>query len=297
MCSGARFRIVEKMLLSNEELYAQNKIEIIEEKAVDIFEEIVVAKKANIPLVLATVIESLGSAPRKEGARMLIKADGSTIGTIGGGAIEKEIVDQAMVLMNATSPQLARYNLKDIGMSCGGAMSIFLEPLHPAPRLIIFGAGHIGTTLAQIGKMLDFTIIVVDNRPEFANKERLPWADQIIVDDYQNAIQNLLPSDNNTYIIIVTHKHAHDFEVLSLCVQKPFYYLGMIGSKSKVTKAFQQLRDKGINEKIIRQIHAPIGINIGANTHAEIALSIAAELVAVRSDTKITGMQLPVEKE
>ena len=257
----------------------------------DIFEEIVAAKKANVPVVLATVIESLGSAPREEGARMLIKSDGTTIGTIGGGAIEKVIADQAMQLMNSTSPQLVRYDLKDVGMTCGGAMSIFLEPLLPAPRLIIFGAGHIGTALAQLGRMLDFSVVVVDNRPEFANRERLPWADTVIAEDYQSVLKKILPLDN-AYVIILTHKHVHDFEVLEQCVQNPFHYLGMIGSKTKVAKAFQQLRDKGVGETIIQLVHAPIGIDIGANTPAEIALSIAAELVAVRSGVKVPSMQL-----
>jgi xanthine dehydrogenase accessory factor len=262
----------------------------------DIFEEIVAAKKANVPVVLATVIESQGSAPREEGARMLIKSDGTTIGTIGGGSIEKVIADQAMKLMNAPSPQFVRYELKDIGMSCGGSMGIFLEPLHPAPRLIIFGAGHIGTALAQIGKMLDFTVVVVDNRPEFANRERLPWADTVIAEDYQSALKKILPLDN-AYVIILTHKHVHDFEILERCVQQAFHYLGMIGSKTKVAKAFQQLREKGIDETVIQRIHAPIGVDIGANTPAEIALSIAAELVAVRSGTPIPGMQLSAGKE
>jgi xanthine dehydrogenase accessory factor len=262
----------------------------------DIFEEIVAAKKANVPVVLATVIESLGSAPREEGARMLIRADGTTAGTIGGGAIEKVIADRAMTLMNAPSPQFVRYELKDIGMSCGGSMGIFLEPLHPAPRLIIFGAGHIGTALAQIGRMLDFSVVVVDNRPEFANRERLPWADTVIAEDYQSALKKILPLDN-AYVIILTHKHAHDFEILERCVQQTFHYLGMIGSKTKVAKAFQQLREKGIGEAVIQRIHAPIGVDIGANTPAEIALSIAAELVAVRCGTPIPGMQLSAGKE
>ena len=134
----------------------------------DIFEEIVEAKKSNIPIVLATVVESLGSAPREEGAHMLIKSDGTIIGTIGGGAIEKRIIDEAMILMNAPSPKLVHYDLNDIGMVCGGGMSVFLEPLRQLPKLIIFGAGHIGSVLSRIGKMLDFSVTVVDNRPEFA---------------------------------------------------------------------------------------------------------------------------------
>jgi xanthine dehydrogenase accessory factor len=257
----------------------------------DIFEEIVAAKKAGTPVVLATVIESLGSAPREEGARMLVKKDGSTAGTIGGGAIEKKIVDEALQLMSAAAPKFIRCELKDIGMSCGGGMSVFLEPLLPAAQLVIFGAGHIGGALSQIGKMLDFNVTVVDNRSEFANKERLPWVDTIIADDYQQAIDALTLTDN-TCLVILTHKHVHDFEILEQLIHKPFRYLGMIGSRTKVAKAFQQLRDKGISEVTIKKIHSPVGISIGASTPAEIAVSIAAELVAARSGKDVSGLTL-----
>jgi len=248
----------------------------------DVFEEIVEARKKNVPVVLATVVESLGSAPREEGARMLVRKDGSTIGTIGGGAIEKKIVDEALVLMNAASPKLVRYELADIGMSCGGGMSVFMEPLIPAAKLIIFGAGHIGSALAQLGKMLDFNVTVVDNRPEFASPGRIPWADAVIAAEYLKVLEGLSSSDN-TYMVIVTHKHAHDFEILEHLIHKPFRYLGMIGSRTKVAKVFQQLRQSKIGEDAIAKIFSPVGMKIGANTPAEIAISIAAELVAVRS--------------
>ena len=256
----------------------------------DIFEEIVTIKNAGTPAVLATVIESLGSAPGKPCARMLIKADGSIVGTIGGGAIEKKITDEAIALMRSSESKLLRYNLEELGMSCGGAMSVFLEPLKTAPDLIIFGAGHIGNALSKIGKMLVFTTIVVDNRPEFANKERLPWADKVIADDYHKALQELIFSDT-TYLVILTHRHAHDFEILDHCTKQNFRYLGMIGSRKKVAKAFQQLREKGIDEEILKRIHAPIGIEIGADTPEEIAVAIAAELVAVRSGTEIESLK------
>ncbi len=261
----------------------------------DIFEEIVAAKKSNVPIVMATVIESLGSAPREEGARMLIKADGSIVGTIGGGAIEKKIIDEALLMMNAPAPKLVRYELKDIGMACGGGMSVFLEPLRQQPQLIIFGAGHIGSILSQIGKMLDFNVAVVDNRPEFANKELLPWADTVIAENYTQAIAKLTYSDR-TYMVILTHKHVHDFEVLEQLIHKPFSYLGMIGSKTKVAKAFQQLRDKGVSESLIKKIHSPIGISLGANTPAEIAISIAAELISVSSGTDVSNLTLCLDK-
>jgi xanthine dehydrogenase accessory factor len=262
---------------------------------VDIFEEIVAARKANIPVVLATVIESLGSAPREEGARMLIRKDGATVGTIGGGAIEKKIVDEALTLMSATSPKLVKYELKDIGMVCGGGMSIFLEPLLPAPQLVIFGAGHIGSALSQIGKLLDFNVTVIDNRLEFASRDRLPWADTIVAENYQQAIDALSLTDN-AYLVILTHKHVHDFEVLEQLIHKSFRYLGMVGSKTKVAKAFQQLRDKGVGEGIIKKIHSPIGISIGANTPAEIAISIAAEMVAVRSGADVSNCTMCLDK-
>jgi xanthine dehydrogenase accessory factor len=254
----------------------------------DIFEEIIAAKKANTPVVLATVVESLGSAPREEGARMLVKRDGSTVGTIGGGAVEKKVLDEALAMMGAAAPKLVKYELKDIGMSCGGGMSVFLEPLLPAPQLIIFGAGHIGSALSQIGKMLDFNVTVIDNRPDFANAKRLPWADTVLAEDYAKVLGDLSYSDG-TYMIIVTHKHAHDFEILEQLINKPFRYLGMIGSRTKVATVFQQLRDRGIAEEVIKKIHSPIGISIGANTPAEIAISIAAELVAVRNGA--SGLQ------
>jgi len=261
----------------------------------DIFEEIVAAKKANIPVVLATVIESLGSAPREEGARMLIRADGSIAGTVGGGAIEKKIIDEALTLMNAAAPKLVKYELENIGMSCGGGMSVFLEPLLTAPQLIIFGAGHIGSVLSQIGKLLDFSVTVVDNRPEFASRELLASADTVIAENYQQAIDALIITDN-TYVVILTHKHAHDFEVLEHLIHKPFRFLGMIGSKTKVAKVFQQLRATGVSEEIIKKIHSPIGINIGAHTPGEIAISIAAEMVAVRNNADVSTLAMCLDK-
>ena len=156
--------------------------------------------------------------------------------------------------------------------------------------MIIFGAGHIGAALSKIGKMLGFKTTVVDNRPEFADKEKLPWADRIMATDYPKALQDCVLSDT-TYLVILTHRHLHDFEVLEYCAQQPFCYLAMIGSRTKVAKAFQQLREKGIDDQTLERIHAPIGINIGAKTPEEIAVAIAAELVAARSHTEITGLR------
>ncbi len=248
----------------------------------DIFEEIIEARKNNQPLVMATVIESLGSAPRGEGARMLVRPDGSISGTIGGGAVEQKIIEEALTLFAGGKARQFTYELKDIGMQCGGGMSVFLEPLVPAPQLIIFGAGHIGACLAEMGKMLEFKICAVDNRPEFANAERLPWADVIFADDYLTAIDKITFNER-TYVIILTHKHAFDYEVLEKCLPEQWCYMGMIGSKVKVAKIFDKLKDNGMTEDIIKKIHAPVGMRIGATTPAEIAIAILAEIVQVRS--------------
>ena len=254
----------------------------------DIFKEIAALKSESIPAVLTTVVEVVGSAPGKPGARMIVKTDGSTVGTIGGGAIEKRITEEALTMMQGRGTRLITYELKDIGMVCGGGMSVFLEPLIDAHPLIIFGAGHIGFALSKITKMLGFTTAVVDNRPEFANEEKLPWADRVIADDYQKVLHDLSFSDT-TYVVILTHRHTHDFEILEHCIRQPFSYLGMIGSRKKVDKAFEQLREKGVDEETIKRIHAPIGMNIGAESPQELAVAIAAQLVAVRSGFAITS--------
>jgi xanthine dehydrogenase accessory factor len=251
----------------------------------DIFEEIALVKKGGGRAVLATVIEAMGSSPGKPGARMIVKTDGSTVGTIGGGAVEKRITEEALEVAKGNETKLLRYELEDLGMACGGGMSIFLEPLVSNPDLIIFGAGHIGSALSKIGGLLGFSTTVVDSRQEFANRERLPWADTVIAEDYQKTLQELTLTDTS-YIIILTHRHANDFEILEHCIKQQFFYLGMIGSRKKVATALQQLREKGVGEESIKRIYAPIGITIGAETPEEIAVAIAAQLVAVRSGTK-----------
>jgi xanthine dehydrogenase accessory factor len=250
----------------------------------DIFEHIVEAKKTHEPLVLATVIESMGSAPRGAGARMLVRQDGSLVGTVGGGTIEKIVADEALKMMGTSTAKTIKHNLKDIGMECGGGMSIFLEPVNPMPQLFIFGAGHIGAVLSQIAKLLDFNVTVIDNRAEFADPEKLPWADSVVAGDYSKAIEQL-PFSPNTYIVILTHKHGYDFEVLEKCIAKPHCYVGMIGSKKKVATCMKQLRENGISEATIKSINAPVGLDISANTPAEIAVSIVAQIVQARSQS------------
>ena len=253
----------------------------------EFYQEVIKAQEEQKPFVLATVVESIGSAPREAGAKMLIRQNGSIVGTVGGGAVEKAVIEEAKKLMNSNTPVLLRYDLgAELGMQCGGRMSIFLEPFLPAAKLYIFGAGHIGTALTPIADLLGFSVTVIDNRSEYADPTRLPQASHVIASEYKQALQEL-DFDDNTYIVIVTHGHGHDEEILQHCIRQNHKYIGMIGSRAKVKTVMQKLRQAGVQEEIIEKICAPIGVDIGADTPAEIAVAIAAELVAVKTGTPI----------
>ncbi len=257
----------------------------------DIFEKLVQARKENRSFVLATVIDVKGSTPRDIGAKMLIFQDGKTEGTIGGGAIEKKVVDESSVLFSTGKSQVVDYDLDDLNMQCGGKMSLFLEPVIANPSLLIFGAGHIGLSLATMADMLNFDVTVIDNRPEFANQERFPTARQILNKDYSQALTEL-SFDENSYIVIVTYKHLHDQEILEYCINQPFSYLGMIGSKTKVKQSFQKLAERGVSQERINRINSPVGLNINAQTPEEISIAILAEIIGIRNGADLTAQQM-----
>ena len=254
-------------------------------KKQDIFQAALECKQTNIPAALATVVAVKGSSPRDIGAKMLIYSDGGSLGTVGGGAIEKMVEDKAQEVIQSGKSGLFDFELSDLNMTCGGHMSVFIEALLPLDHLVIFGAGHIGKALTEFATPLGFRSTVVDNRTDFAHAGRLPLADEIIAKPYAEAFKEVNLED--AYIVIVTHQHLYDQEVLEHCVQQPYAYLGMIGSKTKVQKSFQELRDNGISDAVIESIHSPIGLDIGAETPEEIALAIAAEMVGVRAKKRV----------
>jgi len=258
----------------------------------DIFDKVAKAKNSGIPLVLATIIDVKGSAPREIGAKMIIWQDGQIDGTVGGGAIEKCVIEKSADLFNSGKATVMDYNLTDLKMQCGGNMTLFLEPIIPKPQLVIFGAGHIGLALAKCADLLDFSLTIVDDRADFAAATRFPSAQAIVCAPYSEAFSQI-HFTNDTFAVIVTYKHLHDQEILEHCVKHPFRYLGMIGSKTKVTKAFSLLQEKGVPKEVIAQIKSPIGLDIGANTPEEIAIAIAAEMIAVRNgSTTLPAMKL-----
>jgi xanthine dehydrogenase accessory factor len=252
----------------------------------DIYEEIVKLKKAGKSAAVATVISAKGSTPREEGSKMLIRSDGTIVGSIGGGNLEALVQKAALEIIASGKARTIHFDLSEkdaaeVGMICGGVTDILIEPIIPAPVLFIFGAGHISISLAVIGKMLDFSVTVIDDRADFANKERFPAADEIYAEDMQQVF-NKLNVNESSYIVIVTRGHAHDEVVLEWAVTTPALYIGMIGSKTKNQTIYNHLKQRRVSQETLDRVHAPIGLQINAETPEEIAVSIMAEIIQVK---------------
>ncbi|MBI4284780.1 MAG: XdhC family protein [Chloroflexi bacterium] len=251
---------------------------------IEIYQELVNVISRREKAILATVISSRGSAPREAGAKMLIKQDGSFIGTVGGGGVEKNVLRKAMEIMGAREPQVVHFDLtgkpESVG-TCGGQMDVLLEPVLAPETVYIFGAGHISQPTAAIAKMLDFRVIVIDPRPEFNNSDRFPTADACIVEDYAQACPKL-SVDEDSYIVICTPGHVTDEPCLKFAVGSKAKYVGMMGSRRKILEVKERMVQQGVPRELLDKIHAPIGVDIGAETPAELAVSIVAEIIKVR---------------
>ncbi len=250
-----------------------------------IFKEINKISSEGGRAALATVVQVNGSAPREVGSKILIKEDGSLVGSIGGGTLEATICREAMSVLREAKARMLHFDLsgEEEGdqMLCGGEMDIFIEPILPQPTLYIFGAGHISLSISKIAKMVGFRVVVIDDRAEFANPERFPEADEIVAEDFSAAFSRL-KINNASYIAIVTRGHQFDEKVLEWAVKTEARYIGMIGSKKKNEVIFAHLQSKRISEDILEQVHTPIGLDIGAETPEEIAVSIMAELITIK---------------
>jgi xanthine dehydrogenase accessory factor len=252
----------------------------------DIFEEIVKIRRQGKSAALATIIETSGSTPREQGSKMLVLSDGSIIGSVGGGKLEAIVQQEALkVIANGKARtlhlDLSEGDTGNIDMICGGTTDILIEPVLPTPTLYLFGAGHVSIPLSVIGGLLGFKVVVIDNRSDYANKERFPDSEKIYADDF-NLVFPKLKIDQSSYIVIVTRAHSYDELVLEWAVKTDAAYIGMIGSKQKVKTIFSHLLEKGINRELIRKVHAPIGLEIYADTPQEIAVSIMAEIIKER---------------
>jgi xanthine dehydrogenase accessory factor len=256
----------------------------------DIFEEIVRIRREGTRAALATVVGGEKGVPGKTGFRMLVYPDGKTLGTVGGGLLEAKVREEALHCLDERKTKLLEYTLDEqgsdgIGALCGGKVRIFVEPIEGKTKLYVFGGGHIAIPLVQFAKALEFFVVLVDDREEFANKTRFPQADEIKSGDFMNMTKSLDFHEDDS-VVIITHGHEHDELVLKECLSKDSLpgYVGMIGSREKVAATLSHLKEQGISEKLLGKVKAPIGIDIGARTPAEIALSIMAQIVALRHE-------------
>jgi len=256
----------------------------------DVYEELVRLRNLGQRCALATIVEVRGSIPSYESAKLLVREDGSIVGTIGGGCVEAEVWNAAREAIQTEQPRRLTFNLGqdaayDNGLICGGQLDVFVEPVMPIPHAFIFGAGHISKSLSKVIALAGFASVVVDNRESFANRERFPDAAAVHAAEYEEIFPQLAINETS-YVIIVTRGHRDDMRVLKLAISTPARYLAMIGSKRKVLNVIRELEKEGVERASLEKIHAPMGLDIGAISPEEIAISVAAEMIAVRRSAK-----------
>jgi xanthine dehydrogenase accessory factor len=248
-----------------------------------LYEKIIQVENSNEKAALCTIVSTQGSSPRKTGAKMLVWSNGAIAGTIGGGALEKAVISQALDSIKSNAPRTVKHNLvADLAMCCGGTVELFIEPIMNRKKLYIFGCGHIGKALAGFAEALDFKVSLIDARYDaFAD---IPSGNYTLIQEHHIHAIEKLEFDEHTLIVILTHDHAFDREILALTSKKAHLYIGMIGSERKVLVAKKNLVSSGImDESEIAGIDMPIGIDIEAITPQEIAISILARLIDVRN--------------
>jgi len=306
---------------------------------ISILETLVADVQAGRPATLCVVLKTYGSAPQTPGASMLVRADATTIGTVGGGAVEAQVQREAVRLLGENRSAVLNLSLEhdyhtDEGPICGGQMSVGVMPIADAaalkpfahglelvrqrkparipiivehagkrleyhlyveapPTLIIAGAGHVGQALARLAANLDFHIVVIDDRAEFASRERFGERVQLITDDIVEALRKY-PIDEGCYVVIMTRGHLQDEQALQAVIRRPAGYIGMIGSKRKSATVLKALEQAGVPPELLKRVHTPIGFSIGAVTVNEIAVSIAAELIQVHRQSTPRAMEGPI---
>ncbi|MFP5225992.1 MAG: XdhC family protein [Acidobacteriota bacterium] len=259
----------------------------------NIFDEISRLKAEGRRGALATIVNVRGSIPSVMASKMLVRDDGSIAGTVGGGCVESDVRKGAMEVMRDGKPRTFNFNLDqqpddENSLVCGGSLQVFVEPLTPAPRLYIFGGGHVGLSVHKVATLAGFETVIVDDREPFSNRERFPEAKETLAGDLDEITASLTPADSS-YIVIVTRGHRYDLRVLRWALDTPAHYIGMIGSARKVLAIYRQLEAEGIAPERMKRVYAPIGLDIRAATPEEIGVAIVAELIAIRR-----GCELPL---
>jgi xanthine dehydrogenase accessory factor len=253
---------------------------------VDLYAEIVRLRNLGQKCALATIVEVNGSIPSYESAKMLVREDGSMMGTVGGGCVEAEVWNAAREVLETEKPRHLSFSLGedaayDQGLICGGQLNIFVEPVIPQPRAFIFGGGHVSKSISRVATLAGFSTSIVDNREAFANRERFPEAEATYAEEYEDVFPRL-PVNSSSYLVIVTRGHRDDMRVLRWAVSTPAKYIAMIGSKRKTIAVVKELEKEGLPREAFQRVFAPMGLEIGAESPEEIAISVVAEMIAVR---------------
>lgn len=256
----------------------------------DVFDELLRLRREGSRCALAIVVGTHGSAPGWPGAKMLVREDGSIAGTVGGGSVEAQVIAAAREVMDNGQPRRLVFNLNAESLDegapvCGGEMEVFIDPVIPAPVVYVFGGGHVGRSISQAASLAGFSTVIVDDREEFANRSRFPEAAEVFAGAYEDIFPRL-GINESSFIVIVTRAHKDDLRVLRLAAVSPARYVAMIGSRRKVTEILNALQTEGVPQAALERVHAPMGLNIGAVTPEEIAVSVVAEMIAVRRDAR-----------
>lgn len=251
----------------------------------DIYEEIVRLRRLGAKAALATIVRRVGSTPRKDHAKMLVRQDGTSVGTVGGGCAEAEVWQAAKGVMDSGRPKVLKFELteddaeKD-GLVCGGTVEVFVEPILPDPQVVILGAGHLGQAIAEASHRVGFKVIVLDDRESFANKDRFPQAEQVAAAPFETALDSVKVNPDS-FVLVVTRGHKYDQLALENALKTGARYIGLVGSRRKIQIIVQNLLNKGIPAEAFRNLYAPIGLEIGSETPEEIAISVVAEFLAI----------------
>ncbi len=252
----------------------------------DLYEEIVRLRQLGEPAALATIVRHSGSTPRKDAAKMLIRQDGTSVGSVGGGCVEAQVWQTAEEVIRTGRTRMLDYQMTDEdvdedGLVCGGRVEIFVEPIATGTQLVILGAGHVGQAICRLAARVDFRVTVIDDREDFVTEDRFPEAEQRHARPLEDSLEDLgLRPDS--FILVVTRGHSHDQQALEAALAQQVLYTGLIGSRRKIKLLVDNLLEKGYPPEHFDHLYAPIGVDIGSETPEEIAVSVAAELIGIR---------------
>ncbi|HYQ48464.1 MAG TPA: XdhC/CoxI family protein, partial [Thermodesulfovibrionales bacterium] len=257
----------------------------------ELYEELLRLKKEGRASAMATIVECVGSSPQKQGSKMLVRDDGTVVGTLGGGCLEAEVVQAAVMVMKDERPMTMPFELteKQGGLVCGGKVLVYVEPIIPDPVLVILGAGHVGKALAKAGRFSGFRVMVCDDRPEYANRENIPDAHEIAIHEFADIFERLVIPER-AYIVVATRGHNHDLDAVKASLRTKARYIGLLGSRRKKALLFRALGEAGFSQDDIDRVHIPVGVPINSVTPEEIAVSIMAQVIQKRRENAASGV-------